>query len=295
MLRRLFMPTAKKTSSARSLAPPSKIEPAALGFGFVYTRKALRRYSNASGLFCISRMWAHPAQGVAPGLFGQDDGAVQRRVKDGLLAHEGPAVQGKARGQALGRIAGDLLKNAVEVAQGVEAALRHQIRHGDVLLLREQLDGAVYPQQVHVLGKGEAGHALEVTGKIGLRHVHERGGLLKAVFIVVLLQQNEKLVVVGEGRLGRVRAALQLLAAEDVRQQGEDDGVHFFGVKGPLLSILCVQLVHALTGVVAVRKDRVFQAVIGAEQPAELRDRDAAVRRAADAVYGLPLEKDAAV
>ena len=35
MLRRLFMPAKKKTSSARSLAPPFQIEPAALGFDLV--------------------------------------------------------------------------------------------------------------------------------------------------------------------------------------------------------------------------------------------------------------------
>ena len=35
LLRRLFMPMAKKTSSARSLAPPFQIEPAALGFDLV--------------------------------------------------------------------------------------------------------------------------------------------------------------------------------------------------------------------------------------------------------------------
>jgi hypothetical protein len=35
LLRRLFMPMAKKTSSARSLAPPFQIEPAVLGFDLV--------------------------------------------------------------------------------------------------------------------------------------------------------------------------------------------------------------------------------------------------------------------
>ena len=38
LLRRLFMPMAKKTSSARSLAPPFQIEPAALGFDLVLGR-----------------------------------------------------------------------------------------------------------------------------------------------------------------------------------------------------------------------------------------------------------------
>ena len=36
LLRRLFMPAAKKTSSARSLAHPFQIEPAALGFDLVF-------------------------------------------------------------------------------------------------------------------------------------------------------------------------------------------------------------------------------------------------------------------
>lgn len=35
LLRRLFMPMAKKTSSARSLAPPFQIEPTSLGFDLV--------------------------------------------------------------------------------------------------------------------------------------------------------------------------------------------------------------------------------------------------------------------
>ena len=38
LLRRLFMPMAKKTSSARSLAPPFQIEPAVLGFDLVLGR-----------------------------------------------------------------------------------------------------------------------------------------------------------------------------------------------------------------------------------------------------------------
>ena len=38
LLRRLFMPVAKKTSSARSLAPPFQIEPAPLGFDLVLGR-----------------------------------------------------------------------------------------------------------------------------------------------------------------------------------------------------------------------------------------------------------------
>ena len=40
LLRRLFMPMTKKTSSARSLAPPFQIEPASLGFKFVPKSKA---------------------------------------------------------------------------------------------------------------------------------------------------------------------------------------------------------------------------------------------------------------
>lgn len=35
LLQCLFMPTAKKTSSARSLAPPLQIEPTSLGFDLV--------------------------------------------------------------------------------------------------------------------------------------------------------------------------------------------------------------------------------------------------------------------
>lgn len=51
LLRRLFLPMAKKTSSARSLAPPLQIEPALLGFDLVLDATPGTLASTVSRLF----------------------------------------------------------------------------------------------------------------------------------------------------------------------------------------------------------------------------------------------------
>ena len=51
----------------------------------------------------------------------------------------------------------------------------------------------------------------------------------------------------------------QFFPAKDIRKQGSDEGVHFFGVKKLLFLVFRIQLVHTLTGVVTVGENGLFQ------------------------------------
>ena len=77
-------------------------------------------------------------------------------------------VQAVARRKLIGGISGYLFYDAVEVPDGVKAALLGHLRHGQAFIRFYQIQCPFRAHNVQISGKAQPGLLLEISGKIGL-------------------------------------------------------------------------------------------------------------------------------